>query len=229
VVLSERLAEIRGRMAAAESRSGRAAGSVRLLAVVKRQSDEAIREAISLGVTDLAENYVQEWRARVERFGEGLQWHLIGHLQSNKVGMVVNRAATIQTVDRLSLVAELDRRATAPQEVMLQVNLAGEAQKSGCSAAEAVTLLDALSASRWLRPVGLMSIPPFMEEAEATRPLHAGLRELRETLNRRELEAGRTACLRELSMGMSDDFEIAIEEGATMVRVGSALFGERSG
>ena len=109
------------------------------------------------------------------------------------------------------------------------MNLAGEAQKSGCSEAEAGPLLDALSASRWLRPVGLMSIPPYMEDPEATRPLHAALRELRDALNRRELEAGRAACLRELSMGMSDDFEIAIEEGATMVRVGSALFGERSG
>ena len=229
MVLSERLAEIRGRMAAAAARSGRAADSVRLLAVVKRQSDEAIHEAIALGVTDLAENYVQEWRARVDRFGAGVNWHLIGHLQSNKVGLVVNRAATIQTVDRLSLVSELDRRATAPQSVLLQVNLAGEEQKSGCTAAEAPTLLDAIAATKWLRPVGLMAIPPHFDDPEQTRPLHAGLRQLRDALNLREASLGRAASLRELSMGMSDDFEIAIEEGATMVRVGSALFGERSG
>ena len=228
-MLSERLAEIRERMAIAARRSGRNPEAVRLLAVVKRQSDEAIHEAISLGVTDLAENYVQEWRARVDRFGTGVNWHLIGHLQSNKVAMVVNRAATIQTVDRPSLVAELDRRATAPQQVLLQVNLAAEAQKSGGSASDIPSLLEAVTSSRWLRAVGLMAIPPHFDDPEMTRPLHAGLRALGERLNERELAAGRAAVLRELSMGMSDDFEIAIEEGATMVRVGSALFGERSG
>ena len=228
-MLSARLAEIRSRIDDAALRSGRSPSDVRLLAVVKGQSQEAIAEAIALGVTDLAENYVQEWRGRLDAFGAGVSWHLIGHLQSNKATLVVNRAATIQTVDRLSLVEALDRRASAPQRVLLQVNLAREPQKSGCAPEQAEALLDALLACRHLRPVGLMSIPPHFDDPTETRPLHAALRGLAERLNARQVQQGRSAPLTELSMGMSDDFEIAIEEGATMVRVGSALFGARQG
>lgn len=228
-MLSERLAAIRGRMADAALRSGRDPRAVRLLAVVKRQPRAAIEEAIALGVTDLAENYVQEWRSRVDDFGPHLNWHLIGRLQSNKVHLVANRAATIQTVDRLSLLAELDRRATAPQEVLLQVNLAREPQKAGCPPEGVAELLEAALQARFVRPVGLMSIPPHFDSAEETRPLHAALRELAARLNGEQVAQGRQPPLRELSMGMSDDFEIAIEEGATMVRVGSALFGARQG
>jgi PLP dependent protein len=224
--IAARLEFVRGRLAAAEEKAGRPPGSVRLVAVSKRHPPEAIRAAYEAGQRDFGENYVQELLAKREALADlpGLRLHLIGNLQSNKAKLVAGRVALVHTVDDEHLARELGRRAAAAgvrQAVLVQVNVAGEAQKHGCTPAELEAALAAVEAepSLWLR--GLMVIPPLSDDAEASRPFFAGLRSLR------NLHGG-VQRLPELSMGMSHDVEAAIAEGATMVRVGTAIFGERA-
>ncbi|MCU0682910.1 MAG: YggS family pyridoxal phosphate-dependent enzyme [Polyangiaceae bacterium] len=222
----ERLGLVRERIAAAEVAAGRPAGSARLIAVSKRHPAEALRAAYAAGQRDFGENYVQELLAKREALADlpGLRLHLIGNLQSNKAKQVAARVALVHTVDDEHLARELGRRAAAAearQAVLVQVNVAGEAQKHGCAPAELEAVLAAVEAEAglWLR--GLMVIPPLSDDAEAARPFFAGLRALR------NLHGG-PARLPELSMGMSHDLEAAVAEGATMVRVGTAIFGERA-
>lgn len=224
--IAARLELVRGRLAAAEERAGRPPGSVRLVAVSKRHPPEAIRAAYEAGQRDFGENYVQELLAKREALADlpGLRLHLIGNLQSNKAKLVAGRVALVHTVDDEHLARELGRRAAAAgvrQAVLVQVNVAGEAQKHGCAPADLEAALAAVEAepALWLR--GLMVIPPLSDDAEASRPFFAGLRALR------NLHGG-VQRLPELSMGMSHDVEAAIAEGATMVRVGTAIFGERA-
>jgi pyridoxal phosphate enzyme (YggS family) len=212
------LDEVRERIERACARAGRSASEVTLVAVSKTQPAAAVREAYAAGQRVFGENYVQEL---VEKAGaladlDGLRWHFIGHLQRNKVKDVVRVGAMIETVDSERLAAEIDKRA-ASTRVLLQVNVAGEAQKSGCSPEELDALVPAVRALQLLERTGLMTVPPLGEAPEASRPHFARLREL----------AQRHA-LKELSMGMSADLEVAIEEGATLVRVGTAIFGSRS-
>jgi pyridoxal phosphate enzyme (YggS family) len=208
----EGLKEVRERIARACGRAGRAPFSVTLAAVSKGQPLEKIREAFAAGQTLFAENYAQELREKSTAL-PGAEWHFIGALQSNKARMVVGRAALIHTCDRISLARELSRRAEGVQRVLLEVNIGREPQKSGVLPEEAPGLLDAVRALPQLRCEGLMCIPPAEGDP---RPHFRALRELGEKLG-----------LRELSMGMSADFEAAIEEGATIVRVGTAIFGAR--
>jgi PLP dependent protein len=206
-------------------RAGRTAGSVRLIAVSKGKPAEAIRAAYAAGQRDFGENYVQEFSDKAQALQdlEGLRWHAIGRLQRNKAKQVVRLARVIHAVDREELAIELGRRADAAGlslDALVEVNISGEASKGGCAPEALEGLLATMRRTAGLRVVGLMTIPPATEDPEATRPVFAALRSLRE-------EHGGVRALPELSMGMTHDYEIAIEEGATMVRVGTAIFGAR--
>jgi PLP dependent protein len=224
VGVAANLARVREQIARACERAGRDPATVKLVAVSKVQPVEAIREALEAGQRAFGENYAQELREKAEAIGEGpsVEWHFLGALQTNKVKMVVGRAALVHTCDRPSLAQELNKRAAAlgtMQRVLVEVNLAGEAQKGGMAPGELGTFLDAVGKLSALRCEGLMCIPPADEDAGKH---FRRLRELRD-----ELRGRSGAALPELSMGMSADFEAAIAEGATMVRVGTAIFGER--
>jgi pyridoxal phosphate enzyme (YggS family) len=226
--IAERLAAVRRAIDEATARAGRDPGSVRLIAVSKTQPAEAITAAYAAGQRDFGENYVQELTAKADalRGLQGLRWHAIGALQRNKVRDVARVATTVHAVDRIELATELRRRAEASQrvvEALVEVSVAGEAQKAGCTPADARAIVDALSGDPWVRVVGLMAVPPLAEDPEATRPHFRALRLLRDALRGDDHDA-----LKELSMGMSGDFAVAIEEGATMVRVGTAIFGARA-
>lgn len=224
--VGRRLQEVRYRIAAACARARRDPASVRLVAVSKTMPIESVREAIAAGQTLFGENRVQEALPKQEAAGPGARWHLIGHLQKNKARHAVGAFELIHSVDDAELAAELDRRASARgivQAVLVQANLAGEATKSGAAEEEILPLIDAVADLRSLDLRGLMIIPPPVEDPELSRPWFRRLRTMRERAAER---VGRP--LPELSMGMTDDFEVAIEEGATLVRVGRAIFGDRS-
>lgn len=225
--LAANLARIREKIAAAARRAGRDAATVRLVAVSKTVGLEQLQEALAAGQSCFGENYLQEARAKIVALGPGVEWHFIGHLQSNKAKVVVSLFHLIHSVDRLSLAAALEAAAAQlgkVQEVLVQVNLAGEASKSGVSPAALPALLEAIRAMPHLKVVGLMTMPPWFPDPEAVRPYFRALRELRDRLTSREPAP---AALSELSMGMSGDFEVAVEEGATLVRLGTAVFGPR--
>jgi pyridoxal phosphate enzyme (YggS family) len=208
----EGLSRVRERIAAACARAGRSAAEVQLVAVSKTQPIEKLREALAAGQKIFGENYAQELRAKAEAL-PGAEWHFIGALQSNKARIVVGRASLIHTCDRLALAKELAKRTQGVQRVLLEVNVGKEPQKSGALPEEVPALLEAVRALPALRCEGLMCIPPASGDP---RQHFRALRELARQLG-----------LRELSMGMSADYETAIEEGATIVRVGTAIFGER--
>lgn len=220
--LESRFRAVQDRVAAACARAGRDVTSVRLLAVSKKQPASAIARIHALGQRDFGENYVQELlhkRAELAHLPE-LRLHLIGHLQGNKVSKAVTAANCIHTLDSAKLVRDVARHASAlgvVVEAFIEVNVAGEAQKSGAPPSELPALVAAAQEASAIDLLGLMAIPPFSEDPEATRPHFRTLAEL-----------ARRHGLPRLSMGMSHDFEIAIEEGATDVRVGTALFGERT-
>jgi pyridoxal phosphate enzyme (YggS family) len=225
--IADRLAEVRRRIADAARRVGRRPNDIRLVAVSKTKPIGLIREAIAAGVTALGENYVQELVGKQEAIGDPVEWHFIGHLQTNKVRQIVPFCSLIHGVDSLKLAAEIDRRAGVigrKQPVLIEVNLAGEASKFGVSEGEAGELARAIGELPNLRLTGLMTMPPYPEDPEESRPYFVRLRRLQETL--REGGIPSEQC-RELSMGMTADYEIAIEEGATIVRVGTAIFGSR--
>lgn len=224
--LSDRLEAIRERIAAAATRCGRDPATVELLAVSKTFPVEAVQEAVDAGQLAFGENKVQEILAKAPRLPTSLQWHLIGHLQSNKVRKVLPLARFIHSIDSLDLARDVDRIAAELglyPKVYLEVNLAAESSKHGFSADRLRSSLEDLYALRRLEIQGLMCIPPFDPDAAKSRPYFVKLRELRD-----ELEKIGGGPLPLLSMGMSHDFEIAIEEGATVVRVGSAIFGGRA-
>ena len=228
VGIATRLAAVRSRIEDAAARAG--CTPARLVAVSKGHPLAAIEEAFACGQRDFGENYVQEWREKAVGLHQpGVVWHFLGRLQTNKAREVVGEVSLIHGVDRQGLIDALARRTQGVQEVLLQVNLVGEASKGGCSPDEVAPLLDAICSAPTLRCRGLMLIPPDREDPEDNRPLFRALRSLlmreRERLVGVDPEAA--ASLQELSMGMSDDFEVAAEEGATLVRVGSAIFGPR--
>lgn len=207
---------------------GRDPQSVRLVAVSKTVAAERVRAAVAAGVDTLGENYIQEARAKIETLAAlPVAWHFIGHLQSNKAKYAVRLFELIHTVDSLKLAAELDRqaaRAGKSQRVLVQVNVSGEASKSGACEAEAGHLVADIGKLAHLSVEGLMTMPPFFDQPEKARPSFRALRRLRDDIQQRHLPG---VDLRELSMGMTGDFEVAIAEGATLVRIGTALFGER--
>lgn len=224
--LTARIAQVRERIAAACLGAGRPADSVRLVSVTKTVPVETIREAIAGGLTDLGENRVQEAAAKIETLGrDGLSWHLIGHLQSNKAGRAVQMFDLIHSVDSEALAREIDRRAGLAgkkQRILIQVNCSAEESKSGCAPGEVAGLSKAIAGHGNLWLEGLMTIGPLDADPESARPAFVLLRNLRDET---QSQLGRP--LPELSMGMTGDLEVAIGEGATMVRVGSAIFGER--
>ena len=227
--LSERIEAVRGRIEACALRCNRAPNEITLVAVSKTHPAEVIREAIAAGVTDLGENRVQEAEGKIPEVGRhAARWHLIGHLQSNKARRAVELFDVIHSLDSVALAQRLDRMCVElnRQElpVMVQVDLAREATKSGADEAEVLQLVEVLKHCQRLRLSGLMTLPPYFDDAEQVRPFFRKLRELRDELSSRRAFGDLRG---ELSMGMTHDYEIAIEEGATIVRVGTAIFGER--
>ena len=226
--IARNLADVRARIHKAAQDAGRAATDVHLLAVSKTFGLDHVRAAAAAGQEDFGENRVQEALQKIEGSADlKIRWHLIGTLQSNKVRKAVPRFSAIHSVDSRRLLDAIDAAATdagtAP-ELLVQVDLAGETTKHGAPAAEAMDIVRAAARCRAARCVGLMTIPPFFEDPEEARPYFARLRDLRATLLKEGLDR---ALLRELSMGMSHDFEIAVQEGATIVRLGTAIFGKR--
>lgn len=223
----ERVAWVRDRIADAEQRSGRPPGSVKLVAVTKTQPPARVLEAHAAGLSVFGENYVQEAEEKVPRL-PAAEWHLIGRLQGNKVRRAVSLFSWIQTADSAKRLREISRCAEESGKtvrVLIEVNLGGEGGKAGAAPGDLRSLLEGSAGLPGVRVAGLMAIPPFREDPEESRPHFARLRELRDSLARENPGAGRM----ELSMGMSNDFGQAIEEGATMVRVGTAIFGSRQG
>ncbi len=224
--IAQNLAAIRARMDAAAHSVGRQPGEVNLVAVSKRNPPQAVATALAAGQVDFGENYVQEAAAKIPALGPGPRWHLIGHLQTNKARQAAQLFSVIQTLDSLKLAQALDRQAGELGKrltVLIQVSLAGEAQKSGLEPTQVPALAQAVAALPHLDLRGLMTMPPFFDDPEAARPFFARLRQLAQTLAP-ELPP---QAMSQLSMGMSGDFEIAIQEGATLVRVGTAIFGAR--
>jgi pyridoxal phosphate enzyme (YggS family) len=216
--ISTNLERVRERVARAAERRGRRPDDVLLVGVSKTVDVERIQQAVAAGIRALGENRVQEAKDKVARLGRPVPWHLIGHLQTNKVKDALGLFDVIHSLDRLELAREIERRAQGRVvDVLLQVNVGGEASKGGFEPGEVGAALDATAALAALRVRGLMTIPPPVERAEDAR---AWFRTLADLAKRHGLA--------ELSMGMSADFEVAIEEGATMVRVGTAIFGARS-
>ncbi|MGA7104388.1 MAG: YggS family pyridoxal phosphate-dependent enzyme [Candidatus Deferrimicrobiaceae bacterium] len=225
--IGERAAHVLERIAQAAERTGRKAQAIRLIAVGKKQPVEFIGEALEAGLAVFGENYVQEAEGKIRTFPQA-EWHLIGKLQRNKVKKAVSLFSWIQTVDSLGLLGEISRRAEEAGKVLpvlAEVNLAGEKSKAGVDPEELTELIQAAPGLPGIRLRGLMAIPPWTEDPEESRPYFIRLREmLSECVSR----GGAGSQMSELSMGMSNDFEAAIEEGATMVRVGTAIFGSRA-
>ena len=223
-----RLAEVRGRIAEAAGRSGRDPADVRLIAVSKTHPFDAVRAAADAGQIDFGENKVQEALQKIAQSADtSLRWHLIGHLQSNKARKAAAAVHVIHAIDGVDLLKKVDQAAVAAGrivDVLVQVDLALEETKFGAPEAAVGGIFEAAADCTAARMVGLMLLPPLAENPEDARPWFARLRGVRDRLRDAGVPAER---LRELSMGMSHDFEVAIEEGATMVRVGTAIFGER--
>jgi hypothetical protein len=228
-VIADRVAAVRERIARAAERAARPPGDVRLVAISKTYPPQAVREAFAAGVRDFGENRVQEAEPKIAATADlresGLRWHLVGHLQSNKARRAAVLFEVVQSLDSLDLASRLARsgaEAGRPVRALVQVDLAGEETKFGLPEADLLPALEALRGREGLRVEGLMVLPPYLEDPEKVRPFFRRLRELGECAGEAGLLQGR-----ELSMGMSHDFEAAIEEGATIVRVGTAIFGER--
>lgn len=224
----QKLQQVRRRIEAAAQRSGRPSSSIRLIAVSKTFSADHVREARAAGQLDFGENKVQEGLSKAAEIGDtSIRWHLIGHLQSNKAKKAATIFSAIHSVDSVDLVRRIDAAAAeagAAPELLIQADLAGEATKFGAPAADIPAIAEAALACRAARLTGLMIVPPWSDNPEDVRPWFRQLRELRDRLVAGGMPA---ASLAELSMGMSHDFEAAIEEGSTIVRVGTAIFGKR--
>jgi PLP dependent protein len=227
--VGDNLTRVWSHMQAAAERCGRALGDIRLVAVGKTFSAQRIAEAIAAGAGIIGESYIQEARGKFDALmHKPVHWHFIGHLQTNKAKYAVRMFDLIHTVDSMKLGLELDRQARKAgkvQQILIQVNLADETQKSGVSRRQAIALTRDLGALESIKVRGLMTIPPYFDDPERARPFFSDLRSLRDELHALRIP---NIDMRELSMGMTGDFEAAIEEGATLVRIGSAIFGERS-
>ncbi|WP_457755905.1 YggS family pyridoxal phosphate-dependent enzyme [Thermodesulfatator indicus] len=225
--IKERLEIILEKIAKAADKAGRKPEEVKLLGASKTQPPEKIREAFAAGLSLFGENYVQEAKKKKEALADlPLTWHLIGYLQRNKAKDALKIFDLIETVDREAIATELEKRAARLEKVVpvfIEVNVGGEETKAGVAPEELPALVECVLGLSHLRLEGLMTIPPYREDPEEVRPFFVRLRELKEDLERRFPEAK----FRELSMGMSHDFHVAVEEGATIVRVGTALFGPR--
>lgn len=230
VKLAERLSQVRGQIAAAAQNCGREAHEVSLIAISKTHPAEMIKSLIEFGATDIGENRVQEAEQKIREVGrDSARWHLVGHLQTNKARRAIKLFDVVHSVDSIDLARRLDRlcaeEGREKLQVLIQVDLAHEETKSGIEETKLPQLLDALGSLSRLELIGLMTLPPFFEDIEQARPFFRRLRELRDALAPTRAFGDRKG---ELSMGMTHDFEVAIEEGATMVRIGTAIFGPRT-
>jgi PLP dependent protein len=227
--LATRLARVRARVTTAARRSDRSPEDITLIAISKTHPPAVVSKIIELGATDIGENRVQEAEQKIIEVGRNkARFHLVGHLQANKARRAVNLFDVIHSLDSIDLARRLDRLCVEEGrenlQVLIQVDLGHEETKSGIEEAELASLAEGLDELSRLQLIGLMTLPPFFEDPEQVRPFFRRLRELRDELARRGVFEDRKG---ELSMGMTNDFEVAIEEGATMVRIGTAIFGER--
>jgi PLP dependent protein len=221
-MIRENLQSVRERIDAAARRSGRVGSDVTLICVTKTRSVDEIRQALACGVTDIGENYVQEAECKFAELGGVAKWHMIGHLQRNKARHVVEVFSTVHSVDGEALAREIGRRAEAigkRMDVLIEVRISGEDTKFGVAPGDALSLADEISGISGIRMCGFMGMAPFLDHPEETRPYFATLKQLWD-----KLPDEQRLCL---SMGMTQDFEIAIEEGSNMVRIGTAIFGPR--
>ncbi len=220
------LVAVLDRVKAAARKAGRDPSEVTLVAITKNVEFKKVREAVSGGARVFGENYVQEAEEKIKKIKDAsVKWHFTGHLQKNKAKLAVELFDVIETVDSVELATELNKRAKKPIECLIEVNIAREKTKTGVGPDHAFKLAKAISGMVNLRLIGLMCIPPASENIEGTRPYFVALRRLAERINKEQLPG---VAMRELSMGMSGDFEAAVEEGATFIRVGTAIFGQRT-
>jgi pyridoxal phosphate enzyme (YggS family) len=228
-MVAEQLKQVMDRIRSAAEACGRDPGEVRLVAVSKTVPAARVEEALAAGVTDLGENYIQEAREKRHLLSSyPASWHFIGRLQSNKAKYAVKIFDLIHSVDRLKLAQELDKQAAKMEKVqpiLIQVNIAGEETKSGVREADLLSLIRETALLENVGVKGLMTMPPYFDDPEAARPFFAELRRLRDRIQEEGMPG---VDMTELSMGMTGDFTAAIEEGATLVRIGTAIFGERS-
>jgi len=222
--IAENIRRVRERIRNAAERSGRSEDDVTLIAVTKTHPSEIIRDAVAAGITDIGENRAQEAEKKFDEVGEIATWHFIGHLQTNKVKNVLRFSHVIHSVDRISLAKEINKRAERPVDIFVEVNIGEEESKAGIAADDTINLLRQIRSLPNLHCRGLMAIPPWLEDPEKVRPYFRAVAGLQREINNAGIF---DEPLRELSMGMTDDFETAIEEGATIVRVGRAIFGPR--
>ncbi len=222
--IKENLLRVMDKIEKAAQRAGRNPKEIKLVAVSKTVGVDRIKEAIEAGVNILGENYVQEAQKKIEEIGHRVAWHFIGHLQSNKVKVAVRLFDVVHSIDSLPLAQELNRRAEREGrrvKVMIEVNLSGETTKFGVEEGKALSLAKDMMLLNHLSLEGLMTMPPYFDSPEMSRPYFIHLRELKKRIEKEGI------LIKELSMGMSNDFEVAIEEGATYIRVGTAIFGQR--
>jgi PLP dependent protein len=229
-LLSERLENVRRRIITAAQRSGRRPEEITLIAISKTHPPETLRAALEIGITDLGENRVQEAEEKIVTLGrKAARWHLVGHLQANKARRAVTIFDYLHSLDSAELARRLERLCVEERRqefpVLIQIKLGEEENKTGIDPRELPALLEEIKSCNRLRLIGLMTLPPYFENPDCARPFFKTLRELRDEL---KLQGHFGELPGELSMGMSHDFEIAIEEGSTMLRVGTAIFGERS-
>ncbi len=226
--MKDRLERVHARIKKAADSCHRPADSIHLIAVSKTMPADVVKEAIAAGVTDLGENYIQEARQKVNTLATAnVNWHFIGHLQSNKAKYAVRLFDLIHSVDSFKLARELNKHAQKNdkiQSILIQVNVAQEDSKSGVFIEDTLTLIRDISQLENIAVKGLMTMPPYFNAPEKVRPFFADLRRLRDQIKAERIP---NIAMDELSMGMTGDFEVAIEEGATMVRIGTAIFGER--
>jgi PLP dependent protein len=226
--IASNIRAIQERITAAATRVNRHPGDIRLMAVSKTVPPGRVLEAMEAGVKVFGENYVQEAREKIPAVGQAAEWHMIGHLQTNKVKYVINLFDWVHSVDRLELARELDKRAgekSRKLNVLAEVNVSGEESKNGIEPSQVMELVRQASLLPNLSVRGLMTMPPFSDDPENSRPYFKALSKLRDEISTAAIPNVR---MDELSMGMTDDFEVAIEEGATIIRVGRAIFGERT-
>jgi hypothetical protein len=220
-IIEDGIQRVREKIARSCARAGRSEKDVRLVAVTKHVDPERIRAAFLFGIRDFGENYIQEARRKIEDFEEGPCWHMIGHIQANKVKYVPRLFSYVHSIDRWELLEGLEKFGK-PMKVLFELNLSGEKSKHGTQEDSLRRILEKIYILHHVEPVGLMTMAPYVDNAETVRGVFSDLRGIMEKMNREF-----SLTMRELSMGMSSDFEVAIEEGATMVRVGTAIFGER--
>ncbi len=226
--ISNNLKRVREKIAKAASKVGRNPQDVQLVSVSKTVDIKRIKQAIEAGATILGENYIQEAKKKIEEIGQDVRWDFIGHLQSNKVKYAVDLFEMIHSVDRLSLAQEINKAAEKKKKqvrILVQVNISGEEAKSGIDPGGVISLVREIASLPNLSLEGLMTMPPYFDDPDKARPYFTSLRELRDKILMENIEG---ISLKELSMGMSGDFGVAIEEGSTLIRVGTAIFGERN-